>query len=442
MGLFDWLSRGSVESDTFTLPTNIDARIGLVASPDSTRLAYAVTNNKAYMEVNGKRYAKYDAISGITFSPDGRGFAYAGMHKNRWFVICNGLKYGPFDDIGKTSPVFSPDSKRIAYTVRRRNEWYVGVDGHEVGGPYEGFSPGGVIFSPDSKRILYVIKRGATWVAATDSHEDLPFPTIIQRSQIFSPDSKKIAYIAIVAGSNSGNAWAGEAAVVINGEVQQTWTHHDDRNQKDGISKEIYFSPDSKRMAYAVKQNDRWSFIVDGSSQMQSDGFLSGWGGNPQWTKFPDYGKTICRNEIFVFSPDSRHFAYAIKDKGRGLLIYDGNVKGDHPAILNLPPVFSPDSQRIAYGAEEGIKQLLIVDWKPQTLYDGLPAILPRFSSTSDHIAYIVTENNHFLLVVDSQTWVLDGGPVIGSKIVWDDVRKLHILIASGQKISVQMLEI
>jgi hypothetical protein len=69
MSLLSRLFGGGGESDAFNLPNGIDPNVGLVAGPDSTRLAYVVRGrNRMHVEVNGKRLGTYDEVSGVTFS--------------------------------------------------------------------------------------------------------------------------------------------------------------------------------------------------------------------------------------------------------------------------------------------------------------------------------------------------------------------------------------
>lgn len=442
MSFFKNLFGRSSEHDSFDLPQGTDANIGLIASSDSTRLAYAVRDWRgSYLEVNGRRLKNYAAVSGITFSPDSRHIAYAAMRRDKWFVVLDDIEYEPYDDIGKTSPVFSPDSKRIAYGARRGREWFAVVDGNITGGPFEGFSPGGIVFSPDSQRILYVVKKGDSWTAVVDGKEQKPFYTIIEKSWCFSPDSKKVAYAAGVKGKRIGYSFVGESGWVMDDEIHELWKH-DETTKKDGISNEIYFSPDSKRVAYGVTQNGKFLFVIDGVRQKSYNGLVSGWQGNQLWSKFPDYNKAFLKSECIVFSPDSRHFAYGAASENQHVLIYDGEEKGKHQAILNSPPVFSPDSKRLAYGAEKGTKQFLVVDWNSMTHYDGLPPASFAFNSNSKNIAYIASNGTNYYLVVDLRSWLLNDGPVIGAKLVWDDSQHLHTLVAKGRNISIVNFDI
>ena len=57
--------------DSFSLPGGVDARIGLIVSPDSRRLAYAVrVGGGMRVEVNGQPCRRFDGVSGVTLSKD------------------------------------------------------------------------------------------------------------------------------------------------------------------------------------------------------------------------------------------------------------------------------------------------------------------------------------------------------------------------------------
>jgi hypothetical protein len=431
----------ALESDGFYLPPEV-VKESVTPSPDATRLAYAVRDYRGqHVEVNGRAFADYRAVAGITFSPDSRHIAYAALHGYQWFAAFDEREYGPYDDIGKTSPVINPLSTGVAYTALLGRKWYVFVDGEMVGGPYEGFGAGGVVFSPDAQRIVYVVKRGDRWLAVVDGEEHKAFPTIMQKSQTFSFDSKKVVYVAGIKGAWIGHAFVGEDSVVVNGEIQQPWKHDDTATQKEGLSNEIFFSPDSRRMAYSVVQKGKFFFVIDGIPQKKYDGLVSGWKGNPQWAHFPDYGKASCRSGSFSFSPDSRHFAYAVADRRRNrhVLVYDGEESGTHQGIANEPIVFSPDSSRLAYTAAAGGGQFLVLDRTPLRAYYGTASIPPRFSPDSQHVAYIAMNSpSEYVLVIDTQSWRLQGAPPLGANLVWDNCSTVHVLVADGRKVTVE----
>jgi len=427
------------KNENFRLPDET-IRKSLIVSPDSSHLAYAVQTKKGiHLEVNGIKISDfYVNIFGTQFSPDSRKVAFVAVYKNKMFVLCDGIEYGPFDDVGKTSPAFSPDSKYIAYTAKRSNQWFVYINKKKIDGPFEGFAPGGIVFSPNSKRIGYVVKKGDYWFAVDNGNKHNPFLTIIQRSWGFSPDSNKFVYIAGIDGCLKGINWIGKAAVIINGERGKAYKHEDHSSQ-NGLSNEIYFSPDSQIISYSVVQNGKFFFVINDEKQKEYNGIVSGWQGDPQFSLHPDFGKASFKGNCIVFSQDSQHYAYAARGY-RHVLVYDGKEISNHKSIANKPIIFSPDGNYFAYAAEDEEEevagdyppQLLYVNSKPLKTYASIAAMEPVFSPNSSHIAYLASsENNNYVLAVDnSEPIVIKGGPVLGSKINWIDLKTIHCMLS------------
>lgn len=432
----------SKEKEQFSIPKNATSYI---ISPDSNRLAYVVQGFQgAYVKINEKRFgSSYRAICGVTFSDDSQRLAYAARnHNNRWHVVFDENEYDQWDDIGLPSPIISPDAKHVIYSALKGHDWYAVLDNKVVGGPYEGFAPGGIVFSKDSQRFVYVVKKRDFWVAIVDGKEQTSFPTIIGKSWTFSHDSKKVAYIAGVKGNWAyPGAFIGESALVINGEVKQCW-EYDGKTKKYGLSDEIYFSPDSKRIANSVIKDGKFFFVIDDEPQTQFDGLVSGREGDPMWRNLPDYGKASCKNDRISFSPDSRHFAYAVVYRDKHLLIYDGKQKAIHQSISNSPIVFSPDSKRVAYGAGEGTNQFMVIDWNENNKYDGIPAMDCIFSPNSEHIAYVASDSYNYLLIIDSKSWQIERWPIVGARLIWDDSNNLHTFTTKGNKIILSRFKI
>lgn len=78
-------------------------------------------------------------------------------------------------------------------------------------------------------------------------------------------------------------------------------------------SPEPVFSPDSKRLAFAVKSGDKWCVVVDGAEGKQYDTF-AGWN--------------------VVFSPDSRHFVYLASFGGKLKIFVDNQPRGEYDGSI------------------------------------------------------------------------------------------------------------
>jgi hypothetical protein len=428
------------DESTFVLPKNI-LKENQIPTLDARKFACVVQDFRGmHVEVSGQKFPSFDLVAGLDVKTDATNISFVGLKGDQWFVWFAGNLFGPYHDVGKTSPVVSHNSKKVAYSAAMRSRWYAFIDGKIIGGPYEGFSPVGLLFSPDSQRVAYVIKRGRTWIAVVDGQEQEAFFSIAPRSWVFSPDSKRFAFLAFPRGYYNGNEVVGESCVVVDGKCQPCFEHSTKANI--GLYEEIYFSPDSKRLAYCATNADGSFFIVDGVKQKSYKGIVSGRKGNPEWAKHPHYGRASHRSDSFTFSPDSRHSAYAAEDRasGKHLLIYNSEEKNSHDYIANAPIVFSPDSQRIAYGAAEGSTQFMVLDWTPLSEYYGLTsnANTPRFSSDSEHVAFIAMRSpKEYIFCIDGESWMLPGCPILGGDIVWDSTTEVHTLVTTQKEVQV-----
>jgi hypothetical protein len=101
-----------------------------------------------------------------------------------------------------------------------------------------------------------------------------------------------------------------------------------------------------------------------------------------------------------VFSPNSKRLAFAAKKDQRWCVVVDGVDGKDYSSCY--VPVFSSDSKRVAYAATEGHKQLMVIDEQEQKQYDSI-ALGYSFSPDSKRFAYPAKENNTWVVVLDSK---------------------------------------
>jgi len=424
-------------ANPFALPNGVSPEIGLVVSPDSRHVAYAVRDAQGmHVELDGRPFRRYDRVFGLELA--NAALAYGAAREGRMFVVFNEREDEVWDDIGRSSPVISPDGRRVAYSARRGNWWYVIIDGVVVGGPYEGLGPGGVLFSPNSLRYAYVVKQGESWHAVVDGVDDRAFPTIAERSLSFSPDSAKVAYVGCLRGHRAGAAFVGEAATVVNGVTGRAW-RVDEVTRQSGLSGELYFSPDATRLVYTGLQNGASFVVVDDQVHGSYDGLLSGWktraDGKPPLHHHEKMG-------TIAFSPDSRRIAYAAQLGNQAVAVVLPRTQRPftHDRILNQPPLFSPDSQHLAYGVEQHLEQGVAIDGRVRWAYSGLPPAAWSFSPDSTILAYVAWHGSgrDQSLGCNGVDLHLGGGLVVNSSIIWDDNEHLHCLVGDGQRIWTQ----
>ncbi|MCK5085705.1 PD40 domain-containing protein, partial [Candidatus Parcubacteria bacterium] len=130
-------------------------------------------NGKQLVVINGRENKLYEEISNLTFSPDGKHFAYIAKESDKYFIVLDdkeGKKYSErlapksypnYSSIDNLK--FSPDSNFFAYTVNNEHYMrYIDKNDHSVllrnlkSGKEKKYTGGfSFFFSPNSKYFLY-----------------------------------------------------------------------------------------------------------------------------------------------------------------------------------------------------------------------------------------------------------------------------------------------
>jgi len=188
---------------------------------------------------------------------------------------------------------------------------------------------------------------------------------IIPLSLHVGRDSKRVAYAV-----KQGEKWL----VVVDGVEGKEY---------DGIGEcTPIFSPDSKRVAYVAKRGEKWFAVVDGVEGKEYDNVV-------------DFS--------LEFSPDSRRFAYAAKRGEKYVAIVDGVEGKEYDNVVDFSLEFSPDSRRFAYAAKRGEKYVAIIDGVEGKEYDYINRGIGSsvFSPDSKRVAYAGQRGKKCFAVVD-----------------------------------------
>ena len=188
------------------------------------------------------------------------------------------------------------------------------------------------------------------------------------------------------------------------------------------------FSPDGKRLAYAVREGRDGQFVaVQGATQS-------------------DYYKGT--GEI-SFSSDSKHLAFTANKEDRTVLVVDGkeNFMSDSPYgdMRSDYFTFSPDNKRLAYIAHHGGGAYVVIDGAEYGPYYELSPMNEDayiyFSSDSRHFAFMANHDDerdahrHHLLVVDGVEHPVPGEWLTESLLRWDSPMTLHGLVMGEDKL-------
>src|SRR6056297_1965200 len=182
------------------------------------------------------------------------------------------------------------------------------------------------------------------------------------------------------------------------------------------VKETLIVSPDNRRVAYAIKKDDRWAVIIDGDKQKKYVNMME---------NFP------------IFSPDSEKVAYVAKKNDKAVVVVDSEEGQPYDNILSGTPIFSPDGERVAYGAIEGEQRFVVIDGKEQKRYDGILAGTPIFSPDGKRVAYGAIEGDKWFVVVDGEKQKEYDALIAigGGDIVFNKPNNLHYLALKGRSI-------
>eukprot|EP00913_Durusdinium_trenchii_P035329 g33059.t1 len=391
-------------------PVDVFAR----ASYDFTRLAYTAEKSRGARRavIDGVPGPEFLIVNDILFSPDSRRVMYqAHRRKGGRLLVLDGRETRLEGTVMGGSMLFAPNSKSILYVattgeikrVRGRLEapGFVVLDGKR--GPTFGYMCRARI-SPDSKRYAHAAVLNGTPVVVVDGklhgrYDNLPgFP--FTDAPIFSPDSKRVAYVV--------KNRRGQSIAVI------------DNRQENPCEKihGVRFSPDSSHVAYVVKQAGRYSVVTDGTvSTLKYDNIYRPLVYSPD-SKHLAYvatidkqmcvvkdgvpGKRYQRVSSPVFSPDNKHFAFWATENDKTFVVRDGRRGPDLDGLVSRI-YFSPDSKRIAYVGKKGKRHVLVVDDKPGPEFDKIESMSLTFSPDSRHFACWVQKGKEWSILLDGE---------------------------------------
>jgi WD40 repeat protein len=287
-------------------------------SPDGQRLAYGASPRagKYMLVVDGKAGAEYDSISDPVFSPDSKHVACVCMRDGKKMVVVDRQEQRAYPEIcsfphlvtpvtrGESSiesgaaPWFSPDGKRLAYFAGKPGKWRIVeeklegdnwrlVDQKSEGDEWE--NVGLPRFSPDSSHLAFCAGRGERQFVVFDGTTREFEGKLVSVGAAFSPDSKRFAHILVRDNERM--------CVVVNGVAEADYEHI----ATDADGRNLFFSPDSKHLAYIAERNYKWRVVRDGVED-----------------------KAYYQIATVRFSPDSKHLGYRADVSARSALVIDG----------------------------------------------------------------------------------------------------------------------
>ncbi len=177
----------------------------------------------------------------------------------------------------------------------------------------------------------------------------------------------------------------------------------------------LIVSPDNRHVAYFVYQQNvnKYFVVVDGVSGKRYDGMGI---------------------DTFIFSPDSKRFAYVVINGKNTFVVVDGKEEKQYDSIGKGTLIFSPDSKRVAYAVWVGDKNIVVVDGKEGILYDSIGEKSLTFSPDSNHVAYLASEGGKWFVVVDGIEEKKYNGSKVGNHFFSPDSKRIAYVAKEGDK--------
>jgi hypothetical protein len=355
------------------------------------------------------------------FSDDGSRVAYVGQ------IAGPGMPSGPMLQVvldGTPGPRYARildmlfAGKRHAYVAMTPDQKYVlVVDGKTQGAPFDGIEH---LRGNDEGHIAFVGRRESSWSVVVDGVEGTAHEQPGEQCAILalSPTKARVAYAVI----DQRTAAPGVRHVLhVDGKVVLSASGFQD----------IAFSPDATRLAAAYLVQDpgqaqRHKVMVDG------------------WTS-QDYGGLLVdtstgqHRTTFLFSPDSKRFAFIASNGLSNFVVVDGEESAGYGTIRNFQ--FSPDGRRYAFEAYAGHGQgwVAVVDGTPGPKLSDLSRESLTFSPDGSRVAYAGTAGiNQSTAVVDGQEQKVPVGAfqprIARNAHAWRGVAKRHFVFSPDGK--------
>ena len=309
----------------------------VILGSDRNYVYYDSAKRQSFFVANGniKWPAANGGIGKLVFSADYEHFAYTTGKSGKIVAVYDNTESKPYDSIDDLR--ISGDGEHYAFISKKDNEYFMVLDGREFKNRY--------------RRIEYILKKYA-----------------------LSRDGSVVAYLA---GKNQG-----ETSLVINSDEIKVV-----RETEFGISQ------DGKLIAYTMKDENGFLYVVRGGDALQGGKYKEIWN--------------------LTFSPDGNHLAYMAQNKSNEvILVFDGaeqkiidigshtaryvDIKKDDPENLKRvlkryeydPSLFfSMDNSTLAYRAVNEDQEYIIANNIEGKKYSRVTD--PVFSLINNRMSYM-----------------------------------------------------
>ena len=351
-------------------------------SPDGKQVAYVEHWDGWRVVVNQNVGPLYDGITKghFNFSEDGKHFGYTGWKGDRQANVIDGKEGKFYSKVG--APLFSRDGMHAGYMANEGTNYFWVLD--DVPHALEAEPVPNGIFGPDADGITYaqVIDGSEQVVERGKKHKIYDF--IERDTLVMTRDGNRIGYIAARGGKRLPQQKLGPPLYSMYARLHDKAKRFVVVDGREGPEYEfaygLTFSPDGKRYSYAGFRGDEVFVITDGVEGPRHH---------------YEYNRpTTGIRQPPVFSPDSKRMAYALgKKEHQHFVIIDGKEEGPYRGIADWTLTFSPDSKRLGYIAQIGQKYMLVVDGvaSEKGVPQGLYLTRPVFNENGEHVVFSST---------------------------------------------------
>lgn len=353
-----------------------------VFSPDGERIAFACRiGSKWYMYLDGIISESFDEVTTTyrctRFSSNSKRFVFMGRQGSKWFVVVDLKKEEPFDRIPATF-IFSNDCSRYAYVGVRNNEYFAVIDGKSYG-PYDKVY--NIQFSPSSAKFGYQCVRNSSTMIVVDGRRYESTHRPAEEGELYL-DDKNVIFVAesgerqyIVQNNQAGPQvdeiyWIsvcphGDRISYLAEENSKKWIFLDGKKiEANDFAMPTQFSSDCKNFFYIRSMDmpdlSTKEFLIWNGEKLQEYDSLYWYSLSPDGQRVASLGLIgpfYCayvdeqRSPLAgwvtapVFSPDSKHTAYAYGSPEGCTVMVDRRVAGTFGLVYNLR--FSNDGSSI-----------------------------------------------------------------------------------------------
>jgi hypothetical protein len=292
--------------------------------------------DRKWVIVNGSKHGPHEDVRGpYGFTPTGD-VVYSAKRDTKWFVMVGKEKGPAWDEI--PSLVHTDKTGRVVHAASRDGKWSVVIGGE----PAEAFDHvGQPIVSVDGESIAYPAVRGNQMFMVVGTKKFGPFDRV--DSPIFGSDNKTVAFVAYNRSTN-----------------RYFPVLRDKKGEEFDAIGPLSLRPDGE-LTFGAKSGEK-NLLATGNRKVE-------------------YPHRIWRA---VSNPRSAEVAYVGIEGRNWFLVYRGKTRGEFEALG--VPQFSPDGAHICcVGIRDG-KHVLVIDDQISEAFDEIAT--PRFAENSRSLGF------------------------------------------------------